>query len=105
MRQSSLCALAIAFAIHAVPARSDVILETGIVNASQGSVGNIIGVEVENTGGSSIVIGGFDFEIIANSGIDFTEASFPTSPPYIFAGDSFDQANSLPLPQPPALRC
>ena len=33
----------------------------------------------------------------SNVTADFTGASFPTSPRYIFAGDSFDQANSLAL--------
>jgi hypothetical protein len=96
MGRSSLYALAIAFAIHAVPARSEVILEIGTVMASQGSSG-VIGVNVENTGSTGLIIGGFNFEIIGNAAIDFTGASFPTSPRYIFAGDSFDQANSLPL--------
>jgi hypothetical protein len=96
MGRSSLYALVIAFAIHAVPARSEVILEIGTVNVSQGSSG-AIAVEVENTGSTGLVIGGFNFEIIGNSAIDFTGASFPTSPRYIFAGDSFDQANLVPL--------
>jgi hypothetical protein len=89
--------VAIAFVIHAVPARSEVILEIGTVQATQGSTGNTVGVEVKNTGNTGIAIGGFNFEILGNSGIDFTGASFPTFPHYIFAGDSFDQANSLPL--------
>jgi hypothetical protein len=66
------------------------------VFAGQGSSGTIE-VDVENTGGSSIVIGGFTFEISGDPDIDFTGAGFSTSAPYIFAGDSFDQVNSLPL--------
>jgi hypothetical protein len=57
-------------------------------------------VDLLNTGGSSIVVGGFNFEIGADSDIVFTGAGFSTSAPYIFdiiAGDSFDYVNSVPL--------
>ena len=97
MGRWSLYAIAIAFAINAIPARGEAILEIGTVMAGQGSSGNTIGVDVENSGGTNLIIGGFNFEIVGDSAIDFTGADFPTSPPYIFAGDSFDQVNSLPL--------
>ena len=58
MHRPSLYALAIAFAIHAIPARSEVILEIGTVNVSQGSSGNTIAVNVDNAGNTGIVIGG-----------------------------------------------
>ena len=44
-----------------------------------------------------MVVGGFNFQIYANSAIDFTGAGFTTSAAYVFAGDSFDQAYSVPL--------
>jgi hypothetical protein len=89
--------MAVALAMSALPASADVILGIGSVYAAPGSSGNAIEVYLLNTGGSSIVIGGFNFEIGADSDIDFTGAGYSTSAPYIFAGDSFDQAYSLPL--------
>jgi hypothetical protein len=80
-----------------MPASGEVILEISSVSAAAGSTGNTIEVDVQNTSAMSIVVGGFNFEISADSDIDFTGASFATSAPYIFTGDSFDQANSLPL--------
>jgi hypothetical protein len=90
--------MAVALAMSALPASADgVILEIGSIFAAPGSSGNTIEVDLLNTGGSSIVIGGFNFEIYADSNIDFTGAGFLTSAPYVLAGDSFDQANSVPL--------
>jgi hypothetical protein len=96
MKRWNLYATAVALAAMAMPASGGVIFEIESVFASPGSAGTIE-VDVQNTGGSSIVIGGFSFEIPGDSDIDFTGAGFSTSAPYIFAGDSFDQANSLPL--------
>jgi hypothetical protein len=73
-----------------------VTLEINSVFVSPGSAGTLE-VDIQNTGGASIVIGGFNFEIGADSDIDFTAADFSTSAPYIFAGDSFDQAISVLL--------
>ena len=89
--------MAVALAMSALPASADVILGIGSVYAAPGSSGNTIEVDVQNTGGSSIVVGGFNFQIYANSAIDFTGAGFSTSAAYVFAGDSFDQAYSVPL--------
>lgn len=89
--------MAVALAVSALPASADVILGIGSVYAAPGSSGNAIEVYLLNTGGSSIVIGGFNFEISADSDIVFTGAGFSTSAPYIFAGDSFDYMNSVPL--------
>jgi hypothetical protein len=97
MSRWNLCAAAVAFALSAVPASGGVVIEIGSIFAGQGSSGNTIEVDVRNTGGSSIVIAGFNFEINADSGIDFTGADFSTSALYVFAGDSWDQANSQPL--------
>jgi hypothetical protein len=88
---------AVALVLIAMPAAGAIILRIGSVTAAQGWAGNPIEVEVQNTGAAAIVIAGFNFEISADSDIDFTGANFSTSAPYIFAGDSFDQANSLPL--------
>jgi hypothetical protein len=88
--------MAAAWAAMAMPASGEVILGINSVFANPGSAG-VIEVDVQNTGAAGIVIGGFNFEIGADSDIDFTGAGFSTSAPYIFAGDSFDQVNSLPL--------
>ena len=97
MSRCNLCAIAVALVLSAIPASGDVILEAGSVVAVRGSTGNTIEVDVRNTGPGSINIGGFNFEITADSDIDFTGAAFSTSAPYIFNGDSFDQATSTPL--------
>jgi hypothetical protein len=81
----------------AMSASDGVIVEIGSVLAGRGSSGNTIEVDVQNTGGSSIVVGGFNFQIYAHSAIDFTGAGFSTSAAYGFVGDSFDQAHSVPL--------
>jgi hypothetical protein len=96
MKLWNLYAAAVALAVTAMPATGGVIFEIGSVFASPGSAG-MIEVDVQNTGGSSVVVGGFNFEISGDSDIDFTAAGFATFAPYIFAGDSFDQANSAPL--------
>jgi hypothetical protein len=96
MNSWNLYAAAVVLAAIAVPASGEVILDIGSVFASPGSSGTIE-VDVTNTSGASIVVAGFTFEISGDSDIDFTGAGFSTSAPYIFAGDSFDQANSLPL--------
>jgi hypothetical protein len=96
MRRWNLYATAVALAVSAIPASGGVILEIGSVFASPGSTGTIE-VDVQNTGGSSILVGGFNFLILGDTDIDFTGAGFLTSAPYIFAGDSSDQANSFSL--------
>jgi hypothetical protein len=94
----NLYAVAAAFAMIAMPASGAVIFEIGSVFADPGSTGNTIEVDVQNTGGSSILIGGFNFQINANLDIDFTGAGFSTSAPYLFTGDSFDQLATPPQP-------
>jgi hypothetical protein len=89
--------VAVAFAAIAMPASGEVILEIGAATAARGSTGNTIEVDVENPGASAITIGGFNFEIFADSDIDFTGAGFATLAPYIFSGDSFDQLATMPL--------
>jgi hypothetical protein len=85
-----------ALALSAMPASGGVILEIGSVFASPGSTGTIE-VDLQNTGSSTIVVAGFNFEIAGDSDIDFTGAGFSTTEPYIFADDSADQALSFPL--------
>ena len=97
MSRWNLCAAAVVFAMSAMPASGGVVLTIGSIFTGRASSGNAVEVDVQNTGGSSIVIGGFNFKINADSDIDFTGAGFSTSAPYVFAGDSFDQANSVPL--------
>jgi hypothetical protein len=96
MNRLNLYAIAVALAASAMPASGGVILEIGSVFAGPGATGTIE-VDVLNTGSSSIVVGGFNFEISGDSDIDFTGAGFSTSAPYIFAGDSFDQALPVAL--------
>jgi hypothetical protein len=99
MSRWNLCVIAVALAMSALPASADavILLEIGSVSAAPGSSGNIE-VDLLNDTGSSIVVGGFNFEISsADSDIDFTGAGFSTSASYIFAGDSWDQANSFLL--------
>jgi hypothetical protein len=96
MNRWNLCVTALALAWSAMPASGGVIFEISSVVASPGSVGTIE-VDVQNTGGAGIVIGGFNFEILGDPDIDLTGAGFSTSAPYIFAGDSFDQLSSTPL--------
>jgi hypothetical protein len=89
--------MAVALAMSAMPASGDVVIFiAGPVLAAPGSSGNTIEVDVQNTG-APILIAGFDFEIAANSVVDFTGANFSTSALYVFSGDSFDQAYSQPL--------
>jgi hypothetical protein len=97
MNRWNLYAMAVALAMSAMPATGDVILGIGSVFAAPGSSGGTIEVDVQNTGGADLVIGGFNFAISGDSDIDFTAAGFSTLAPYIFTGDSFDQANALPL--------
>jgi hypothetical protein len=99
MSRWNLCVIAVALAMSALPASADavILLEIGSVSAAPGSSGNIE-VDLLNDTGSSIVVGGFNFEISsADSDIVFTGAGFSTSASYIFAGDSWDQANSFLL--------
>ncbi|MGA3241763.1 MAG: hypothetical protein ABSG03_36340 [Bryobacteraceae bacterium] len=96
MKRWNLYATAVALAAISMPASGEIIFGIDSAFSSPGSAGTLE-VDVQNTGGSSIVIGGFNFEIGADSDIDFTGAGFSTTAPYIFAGDSFDQINSLPL--------
>jgi hypothetical protein len=91
MSRWNLCAMAVALAMSGMPASGGVVFEIGSVFAGRGSSGNTIEVDVYNTGLSSLVIGGFNFEINADPDIDFTGAGFSTSAPYLFTGDSFDQ--------------
>jgi len=102
MSRWNLCVIAVALAMSALPASADavILLEIGSVSAAPGSSGNIE-VDLLNDTGSSIVVGGFNFEISsADSDIVFTGAGFSTAAPYIFdiiAGYSSDYVNSVPL--------
>jgi hypothetical protein len=96
MKRWNLYVTAAAWAAMAMPASGEIIFGIDSVFASPGSAGTLE-VDVQNASAAGIVIGGFNFEIGADSDIDFTGAGFSTSAPYIFAGDSFDQVNSLPL--------
>jgi hypothetical protein len=99
MSRWNLCVVAVALAMSALTASADglILLKLSSVSAAPGSTGNTFEVDLLNDTGSSIVIGGFNFEITADSDIDFTGADFSTFASYIFAGDSWDQANSFPL--------
>ncbi len=69
------------------------------INANSGSTGNAFDVLVTNTGASAVTIGGFFFGVTTtDASITFTSANTVTVvDPYIFAGDSFDVNNSVPL--------
>jgi hypothetical protein len=69
------------------------------ISASPGDVGDMFEVDFTNNGPGSVSVAGFSFEITVNDpDITLTGAGFSTTAfPYIFAGDSFDQINSLTL--------
>ena len=86
-----------ALVLSAVPARANLVFSVQFVNASAGSTGNPIEVLLQNTG-APVTIASFNFTInTANTDITFTGTDVnTTAAPYIFAGDSFDVANSFP---------
>jgi hypothetical protein len=69
------------------------------LSAHPGDVGDSFDVLFTNSGPGSLSVAGFAFEVsVADPDITLAGADFSTNvSPYIFAGDSFDQINSLPL--------
>ena len=82
MSRWNLCATAVALALSAMPASGEVIVEIGSGIAVRGSTGNTIEVDVRNTGPGSVTIGGFNFEVAADSDFDSTGAGYGTAPIY-----------------------
>lgn len=81
-------------------ARADMIfsIQPSTVTAAPGDIGDVLDVVLKNTGLSSISVQSFAFEVsVSDPDITFTGANFSTALPYIFAGNSFDVNNSLPL--------
>ncbi len=79
----------------ALPARAGIIVSVESVSANQGTTGNALEVDVQNTG-APVDIASFSFEIsvAAGSGITFTGADINTSVnTYIFAGNSAQGPN------------
>jgi hypothetical protein len=74
------------------------------VSASAGDVGDAFDVLLTNNGSFDISVAAFAFEVtVADTDVTLTGADFSTTAaPYIFAGDSFDQNNSLTLDTPEA---
>jgi len=104
-RLAILVALTI-LAIFPIPARAALIFSLQpSITANAGSTDNQFDVLLTNTGSSAVTVAAFSFGIVtSDASITFTGASISTVSPYIFAGDSFDGANSFPLntvPPPP----
>ena len=79
----------------ALPARAGIIVSVESVSANQGTTGNTLEVDVQNTG-APVDIASFSFEIsvAAGSGVSFTGADINTSVnTYIFAGNSAQGPN------------
>lgn len=69
------------------------------LSAHPGDVGDSFDVLFTNTGPSTLSVAAFSFEVsVADPDITLAGADFATTvSPYIFAGDSFDEDNSLTL--------
>jgi len=91
--------LAASMLVPAASATAIFSIEPITLNPSAGSNNDILEVLLTNTGPSSISVAGFAFGVTSNNaGITFVSANMSTTTdPYIFAGNSFDAANSLPL--------
>jgi hypothetical protein len=79
----------------ALPARAGIIVTVESVSANQGTTGNTLEVDVQNTG-APVDLASFSFEIsvAAGSGITFTGADINTLVnTYIFAGNSAQGPN------------
>jgi hypothetical protein len=79
----------------ALPTRAGIIVSVESVSANQGTTGNTLEVDVQNTG-TPVDIASFSFEIsvAAGSGVSFTRADINTVVlPYIFAGNSAQGPN------------
>lgn len=84
--------------VTALPAQASIIVSVQSVTAGVGSTGNPLEVTVLNTG-TAVTVASFNFTIqTGDTDITFTGTDAnTTSAPYIFMGDSFDQAFSFPL--------
>lgn len=80
----------IAGALLSIPeARGNIIVSVQSTIVTAGSSGNVLDVELRNTGPSAITVEGFSFGVATKtSDINFTQANISTSLPYIFAGES-----------------
>jgi hypothetical protein len=79
----------------ALPGRAGIIVSVENVSAAQGTSGNTLEVDVQNTG-TPVDIASFSFEIAvaAGSGVSFTGADISTAAnTYIFAGNSAQGPN------------
>jgi hypothetical protein len=79
----------------ALPARAGIIVSVESVSANQGTTGNTLEVDVQNTG-APVDIASFSFEIsvAGGSGVSFTGADINTAlNVYIFAGNSAQGPN------------
>jgi hypothetical protein len=83
------------------PASAGLVISATNVPAAQPSSGNNFDVLLTNnnaSGGASYTVGTFVFEVmIGNAQINMTNATGLTDGSYMFAGNSFDGSNGLPL--------
>src|SRR5579884_2360142 len=96
-RLSCLPATLGAVALLGAPVRADLTMDITPTSALPGGSG-AFDVTLADVSGS-FNVGGFTFELSVpgGSGVTFTNASMSTGGTYIFAGNSFDTANSLPF--------
>jgi hypothetical protein len=82
-------------------ARADLIISATNVAATQGSTGNSFDVfltDTDPTGSTPFNVGTFAFSVsVANSQISLTNVNGLSATNYIFAGNSFDLINGIPL--------
>ncbi len=81
------------------PAAADLVVSVSSVPlALPGSTGNLLEVDLTNTGSVAVDVGSFGFAIgTADTRITFTSADTSTASPYIFDGHSFVQDFGVPL--------
>jgi hypothetical protein len=84
--------------LSAAPARASLILMVQSTSAFSPSTGNLVDVDLINSGPGAVTIGGFFLEVTtADAFVTFTGATVSTASPYIFAGNSGDVASSFPF--------
>jgi PEP-CTERM motif len=88
-RWLTLFVAAAAATLTAATGSADLIVTAQNVSVSPGSTNNTLEIDLTNTGGTAVAIGGFSFGLsVTNTDITFTSADISTASSYIFLGHS-----------------
>lgn len=97
---SSSVAIFLLLLLLSSPSRADLVLTAPNLSATQGSSGSfdLVITDTDPVGSAPLKIAGFGIEFeVSGAGVQFTDTTTGTAPPYLYVGNSFDDINGFTM--------